>query len=194
MLRDLVQSWWLLHVRGIFTVLFGTFLLFLAGTMDGFFTATIGAVGVVLTFILYLIVSGVLSIAAGFKSLVGHQRFWATAVHGIIMLALGLWLLIASQMTVMWLVWFTVANAVGSGLLEIVMGHAMRRHLDSMWLTLAGAVSLSVAMLLIFARNAHMSTIVSVLASYAIFYGGVLIIFSLRLHGAARHIHLAHHN
>ena len=70
MLRDLVHSWWLLHIRGILTVTFGGFLLFLAGTMDGFFTTTVALVGVLLMFIFYLIASGALSIAAAFKSVV----------------------------------------------------------------------------------------------------------------------------
>ena len=194
MLRDLVQGWWLLHIRGIFTVTFGAFLLFLAGTMDGFFTTTIALVGVMLMFIFYLIASGALSIAAAFKSFAGHERFWATTVHGSIMLALGLWLLFSTRLTVMWLVWFTVANALGSGLVEVILAHTIRRHLDSMLLMLAGAISMMIATLLIFTRNAHMSTIVSVLAFYAIFYGMVLIMFSLRLHRISRRLHLAHDN
>lgn len=194
MLRDLVHSWWLLHIRGILAVTFGGFLLFLAGTMDGFFTSTVALVGVLLMFIFYLIASGALSIAAAFKSFAGHERFWTTTVHGSIMLALGIWLLLSSQLTVMWLVWFTVANAVGSGLLEVIVAHTIRRHVDSMLLTIAGAISVAIATLLIFARNAHESTIVSVLGFYAIFYGAVLVMFSLRLHGISRRLHLAHHN
>ena len=194
MLRDLVQSWWLLHIRGILTVSFGAFLLFLAGTMQGLFTTTIALVGVMLMFVLYLIASGVLSIAAALKSFAGHERFWMTAVHGTIMLALGCWLFFSNRMTVMWLVWFTVANALGSGALELILGHTMRRHLDSMLLMLAGVISVAVATLLIFARTAQMSTLVSVLGFYAMFYGTILVIFSLRLHGISRHLRLAHHN
>lgn len=94
----------------------------------------------------------------------------------------------------MWLVWFTVANAFGSGLLEVVLARAMRRHIDSILLTLAGAGSLVVSLLLIFARNAQLSGLVSAVAVYAIFYGAVLIVFSLRLHGVGKHLYLAHHH
>jgi hypothetical protein len=58
MLRDLVESWWLLHIRGIFAVMFGAFLLFLAGTMEGLFTTTIAMVGVMLMFVFYLWLRG----------------------------------------------------------------------------------------------------------------------------------------
>lgn len=194
MLRDLVQNWWLLHIRGILTVVFGAFLLFLAGTMQNFFTAAIALVGVMLMFVFYLILSGAISIAAAFKTFGARERFWAAVLHGSILLALGLWLFFSNRMTEMWLVWFTVANAFGLGLLEIILARATRRHLDSTLLTVAGTVSVATAMLLIFERNAQMSILVSVLGFYAVFYGAVLVIFSLRLHHMSRHLHLVHHH
>ena len=194
MLRALVQTWWLLHVRGVFAVMFGAFLLFLAGTMQGLFTTTIAMVGVMLMFVFYLIASGALSIAAAFRMLGGRERFWAAAIHGGIMLALGSWLLFSNQVTVVWLVWFTVLNALGSGLLEIAVARAFRKHLDSILLAVAGTISVSGAILLITLRNAHMSMLVSVLGIYAMFYGIVLIMFSLRLHGISRQLHLVHHH
>jgi uncharacterized membrane protein HdeD (DUF308 family) len=122
-----------------------------------------------------------------------RERFWAALVHGSIMLALALWLFFSNGVTIMWLVWFTLANALGSGLFEIALARLARRHVDSMLLTFGGAVSLLAAIALIAARNAHVSGIVTVLGIYAILYGAVLIIFSLRLHGISKHLHLAHH-
>jgi len=189
MLRELVQSWWLLHVRGLLAIIFGAFLLFLAGTMQGLFNTTVAMLGVLLMFIVYLLLSGMLSLVAAFKSFGARERFWAAIVHGTIMLVLGSWLFFSDRVTVVWLVWFTVANAFGSGLLEVVMARAMRWHIDSVMLTLAGAVSLIMSILLIFARNAPLSELVSALAVYALFFGTVLIIFSLRLHGMGKQTH-----
>lgn len=191
MLRNLEQSWWLLHLRGILAVGFGAFLLFLAGSMQGMFNTTIAMLGVLLMFICYLLVSGMLSLVAAFTWFGARERFWAAVVHGTIMLALGLWLFFSNQATVMWLVWLTVGNAFGSGLLEITLARALRRHIDSIMLTLAGAVSLVVSILLIFTRNAQPSGLVSALGVYALFYGAVLIVFSLRLHGHGKSLHLA---
>ena len=126
MLRDLMQAWWLLHIRGILTVVFGAFLLFLAGTMQELFTTAIALVGVMLVFVFYLIASGAVSIVAAFKIFGARERFWAVVLHGSILLALGFWLFFSNQMTAMWLVWFTVANALGSGLLEIILARATR--------------------------------------------------------------------
>src|SRR5215469_4304895 len=89
MLRELVQSWWLLHVRGLLAIIFGAFLLFLAGTMQGLFNTTVAMLGVLLMFIVYLLLSGMLSLVAAFKSFGARERFWAAIVHGTIMLMLG---------------------------------------------------------------------------------------------------------
>ena len=192
MLRDLIQHWWLLHVRGLFALTFGAFLLFLAGTMQGFFTTRIAVVGVMYMFVFYIAVSGALSIAAAFRSFAGRQRFWAAVVHGTVMLALGCWLLFSNQLTVKGLIWLTVANALGSGLLEIAVAQALRTHLDSILLIIGGTISISTAILLITQRNAHVSTLISVLGGYAVFYGTVLTLFSLRLLSISKHLHLAH--
>lgn len=123
-----------------------------------------------------------------------QERFWAALIHGTILIALGSWLFFSKQMTLMWLVWLTVANALGSGLLEMILAHTMRRHVDSILLTVAGAVSLGTATVLVLERNSQMSLLVSVLGVYATFYGIVLFTFSLRLRGTSRRLYLAHHN
>jgi len=192
MLRDLEQGWWLLHLRGILALAFGAFLLFFAGTMQGLFNTTIAMLGVLLMFICYLLVSGALSFVAAFRWFGAREWFWVATVHGTIMLALGSWLLFSDRVTVIWLVWFTVANAFGSGLLEIALARAMRRHIDSIMLTFAGAASLAISLVLVFARKAQISSVVTALGIYAIFYGVVLIAFSWRLHGHGRSLHLAH--
>lgn len=193
MLRELAEGWWLLHIRGLFSLMFGAFLLFLAGTMQGLFTTTIAMIGVLLIFVFYLILSGALFVLGSFKSFGHRERFWATLVHGSVMVALGSWLFLSNQVTVMWLVWFTVASALGSGLLELALAYTLRRHLDATLLTVAGMMSLAVSVLLIMARNMQLSVLVSALGIYAVFYGGILILLSLRLHGIGKRMHLIHH-
>ena len=73
----------------------------------------------------------------------------------------------------------------------MIVAHAVRRHVDAWVLALSGSASVIIALVLVLARNAWPSTIVLTLGIYAIFYGVVLVLFSLRLHGM-RHLHLAH--
>jgi uncharacterized membrane protein HdeD (DUF308 family) len=145
-----------------------------------------------LMFIFYIIASAALSVLAAFTAFGGYRRFWAAVVHGTIMLSLALWLFLSMRVSIMWLVWFTVANALGSGALEVFLARAMRRHLDSNLLAWSGVISLAAAILLTLIRNSQMSSIVSALGIYAIFSGAVLLAFSLRLLMISRHLHVAH--
>lgn len=185
MLRDLARGWWLVHIRGVFTVLFGAILIFLTGSMRGELTTAVALVGVLLVFVFYLIVSGLLSIATAAISMGSHHRWAAFFVHGIILMALGLWLFFSNQFTLMWLVWFTVANALGCGVLELMLAHAIRTQVDAWLLSLAAAASIVLATFLVVARNESASALVFILGVYASSYGASLIVFSLRLHAAS---------
>ncbi len=191
MMHDLVKAWWLVHIRGVLTVLFGAVLIFLAGSMTEELTTAIALVGVLLIFVFYLLASGLLSVATSIVGIGGHHR-WATVfLHGTVLLTLGVSLFFSKQFSFMWLVWFTVTNAFGSGLLELMMAHSLRKHFDMWFLTAAGATSLVISLFLILSRNRTPSDIVFILGVYAMFYGATLILFSVRLHGM-RHLHLLH--
>src|SRR5262249_46214402 len=101
---------------------------------------------------------------------------------------------LSEQLTISLLVWLTVANAFGSGLLEIVAARKFRRHIDATMLTLAGSFSVVMSVVLVLARNTNTSRLVSVLGVYAMLYCAVLISFFLRLYDIKRRLHLAHHN
>jgi uncharacterized membrane protein HdeD (DUF308 family) len=118
------------------------------------------------------------------KGLERRKRFWAAIVQGVLLL--GLWLFFSDELTLTWLIWLTVANAFGSGILEVVLARAVRRHIDATPLIIAGVISLGTSIGLILARNAPLSDLVSALGVYAIFYGAVLATFSLRLHAVRK--------
>lgn len=191
MLRDLMKAWWLIHVRGLFTVLFGAFLVFLAGSMRGGLMTAVALVGVMLLFVFYLVVSGLLSIVMTFTAPGGHHRWLAGLTHGTILTALAVWLFFSNQFSLMWLVWFTVANAFGSGVLELGFAYSLRRHIDGLLLTVAGAASVLISAVLVLARNACPASIVLTLGVYAVLYGTVLVILSLRLH-SVKQLELVH--
>jgi len=190
MLREAVAGWWLLQVRGLLAFAFGALLFFLAGIMQGKFTTTLALLGVFLAFSCYLIASGALFIFGAIVSAGTRAYFWAAA--GTSMLALGLWLFLSEKLTLTWLVWFTVAAALSSGVAEIAFSRAFKRHTEAMLLLLAGSVSLTVSVLLVIGRRADFSSLVSVLGIYALFYGTVLVLFSLRLRAVRKHMHRPH--
>ena len=152
MLRQLVQTWWVLHVRGILAVAFGAFLLFLSDMFAGPLGTAIGLVGVMLIFILYLLLSGFLGIFSALKSFQRRERFWAIG-YGTGLFVLATWLFFSNQFTFMWILWLTVFNAFASGIVELVLARALRRHLDALPLGIGGGVSLLASLVMVLARN-----------------------------------------
>ena len=108
------------------------------------------------------------------------------------MLALGLWLLLSDQLKLAWLVWFTIANALGSGMLEIAFSRALKRHGEAILFVASGLASLAIAVVSIIGRNARASSLVSGLGIHALSYGIVLVLFSLRLRSFRKQMHRPH--
>ena len=164
-MRDLVRNWWLLQIRGLMALAFGVFLMYLAGTTEGIFTTSVAMIGVLLAFALYVFASGLISMLAAIKAYSEPHRFWSPTIHASLLLVFGGWI-IFFRPVVLWLVWFMVATAFISGILEIALGRSLRRHADSSLLEVAGAISLVSAILLVLAKNLPQSLQVETLGIY----------------------------
>lgn len=181
MLRELIKNWWLLHIRGIVTVIFGLFLMYLAGTMQGIFTTSIGMVAVLIAFMFYVIISALLTMTAALRAYRQPHKFAALATHALLLLIFSASIWFFEPITINWLVWFVIATAAISGVLEIALAHSFRSHLDSSLLEVAGLLSVISALVLLLARALPPSLLVEGLGIYVVYYGGVLVLLSLRL-------------
>jgi len=178
---NLINSWWLLHIRGIVTVAFGLFLLCLAGTMEGIFTTSIAMVAVLIAFMFYVIVSAILTMAAAIRAYDQPHKFVALATHALLLFVFSAAILFFEPITINWLLWFVVATAVISGVLEMALARSLRGNLDSSLLEIAGLLSIISAAVLQLGRSWPPSLLIEGLAIYIVYYGGVLILLSLRL-------------
>jgi uncharacterized membrane protein HdeD (DUF308 family) len=181
MLRDLISSWWLLHIRGIVTVFFGLFLMYLAGTMQGIFTTSIAMVAVLIAFMFYVIVSAILTMTAAIRAYHQPHKFAALAVQALVLLVFSAAIWFFEPISINWLLWFVVATAAISGILEIALAHSFRGHLDASLLEIAGLLSVICAVVLLLVRAMPPFLLVESLAIYIVYYGGVLVLLSLRL-------------
>jgi len=181
MQRDLIQNWWLLHIRGIMAVLFGLFLMYLAGTMQGVFTTSIAMVAVLIAFMFYVIASTVMTIVAAIKAYDQPHKFAALGIHGLLLLVFSLAIWFFEPITIDWLIWFMVATAVSSGVLEIALAQSLSSHLDASLLDVAGIISVISAVMLLLGRSLPSSLLVEGLGIYTLYYGGVFVLLSLRL-------------
>ena len=188
-MRDLIRNWWLLHLRGLMALAFGAFLLYLARTMEDILTTSIAMIGVLLAFALYILASGLVSMLAAIKAYREPHRFWSLTIHASLLLVFGGWILFFRSVSVLWLVWFIVATAFISGILEIALGRSLRGHADSILLVVAGCMSLVTAFLLVLGRNLPSPLLIEALGVYAGFYGIVLILLSLRVRAIGVSLH-----
>lgn len=181
MLRGLIRNWWLLHVRGVLALVFGLFLMYLAGTMQGIFTTTIAMVAVLITFMFYVMFSAIATMVAAIRAYDQPHRFAALATHAVLLLIFcgAIWFF--EPITINWLIWFLVVTALTSGILEFLLAWSLRGHLEASLLELAGAISVISAVVLRLARSLPASLLVEGLGIYVIYYGGVLVLLSLRL-------------
>ena len=166
-------GWLLLMLRGIAAVLFGivTFawpgltlsvLVLLCGAfalVDGVCALLAAAAGATRSLkTLWAILSGVAGIAAGLITF-----FWPGLTAVALLVFIGWW-------------------AIINGVLEIVGAIQLRKQIDNEWLLIAaGLMSILFGLILLVAPRTGILALVFVIGAYAIAFGTVLIVFSLRL-------------
>ncbi len=182
MLRQLIRTWWSVNLRGVLAIAFGVAAVFLAGTMRELITGTLAMVTVLLLFALYLVASGVLSIVAFIREC-RQAPWWTLLAHAFFLLTFGSWIFVSPHVTIIWLLYFTIAHSLLIGVSEVVLTLDVKRHVtDKTLVTVAAALSLMAGTLLFSMRNAAIDVTVGAIGFYAIFFGTMLVIFSLRLH------------
>ena len=181
MLRDLISNWWLVQIRGVIAILFGLFLMYLAGTMQGIFTTSIAMVAVLIAFMFYIVISAVTTMLAAIRVYDQPHKFAALATHALLLLIFSGACWFFEPITINWLIWFLVITAITSGLLKIGLARSLRGHLDASLLEVAGIISVLSAVVLVLARSLPASLLIEGLGIYVVYYGGVLVLLSLRL-------------
>jgi uncharacterized membrane protein HdeD (DUF308 family) len=193
MLRQLIRTWWSINLQGVLAIAFGLAAVFLAGTVRELITGTLAIVTVLLLFALYLIASGVLSIVAFIRES-RQAPWWALFAHAFLLLAFGSWIFVCTHVTIVWLLYFAVAHSLLIGVSEVVLTFDLKRHItDEIVVIAAAAFSLLAGTLLFLARNASVDVTVGAIGFYAIFFGSMLVIFSLRLHALRTRQHQIPH-
>jgi uncharacterized membrane protein HdeD (DUF308 family) len=166
----LAQNWWVIALRGAFSIVFGIIALLLPGV-------TLAAL--VLLFAAYMLVDGVCAIVVAFKAARRRERWGWLVLEGVADLVAGAIALIWPIATVIAFVLLMGAWAIVSGMLLIAA--ASRLTHGSWLLLLAGAASLIWGVLLVVWPLPGAVVLVWWMAAYALIFGGALLALAFRL-------------
>ncbi|MBB4935047.1 uncharacterized membrane protein HdeD (DUF308 family) [Lipingzhangella halophila] len=174
MLEFLARDWWVLTVRGAAAIVFGLLALLWPGI-------TLLALAVV--FGVYALADGVLAALASVRTGSAHRL--PLVLEAIFGLVFGAAAIIWPGITVLVLVVVIGAWAFATGIFEIFTAVRLRAELEGEWLLiLAGILSVLFGLLVWFWPVTAAVAVAWIIGVYALVFGAVLFVLSLRLRGA----------
>ena len=170
---DLLRnSWWMLALRGVLAITFGVLALIWPGAtllvMVAFFAA-------------WALIGGVASVVAAVKNRTADKGWWLVLLLGIVSIAAGVIAVLNPGITILVLVLLMGANALVTGVLEIVIAIRLRRTIEHEWmLALAGVVSVLFGLLVFLFPVAGAFAMVWLISFYATLTGVLLLALAFR--------------
>lgn len=166
--RIRVRNWWLVALRGVFSLLFGI----LAFAWPGI---TIAAL--VTLFGAYALVDGVTGLIDGVRSRSG----WSV-VAGILGILAGILTFIWPGITAVTLLFLIAIWAIVTGVFELLAAWRLRKQISWEWLlALGGIASIALGVVLLVRPALGALTVVWIIASYAVTFGVLLIALGFAL-------------
>lgn len=171
----LLDTWWLLGLRGVSALVFGALALLWPG---------ITLVVLVALFAAYALISGALALIAAFKQRRRSRDWWLFLLLGLVGLAAGAIALLHPALTLLVLILLVGANALIGGVLDIVGAFRLRKRLRHEWLLiLAGSLSVAFGLLMLLFPRVGALALVWLVGFHALFYGTLLLGLAWRVRG-----------
>jgi uncharacterized membrane protein HdeD (DUF308 family) len=173
-LKLLARRWWVLALRGVVAVLFGLLTFLVPGITLLFLVLLFGA---------YAILDGIFNIVWAWRATCYR---WPLALEGIVGIIGGIVICIGPGLTAIVLLYVMAFWAILTGVLEIVAGILLRKHIPNEWLLIAtGVISLLFGLSILISPSAVALGIRFWIGAYALVFGVMLIALAFRLLGLA---------
>jgi uncharacterized membrane protein HdeD (DUF308 family) len=180
--ETLLRYWWMPALRGVIAIAFGVLALMLPGITLLSFVALFAA---------YAIFSGVVWTVGAIKNRKADDHWWVLLMAGLVGIGAGVIALIHPALTALVLVLLIGANALVTGVLDIVAAVRLRKRIQGeMLLVLNGLASILFgAILFLYPLGAGALALVWIIAFYAILTGVLLLVLSVRVRSWGRAEH-----
>jgi len=173
MLGLLAKNWWVFLIRGLVAILFGVVTFAWPG---------LTLVTLVFLFGVWALVSGVFALMGAFTAMQTHKNWWVLLLIGLLGVAVGVLTFRQPGITALSLLWYIAFWSIFTGVVEIVEAIRLRKEIQGEgWLMLAGVASVLFGGLLLARPGAGALALITVIAAYAIVFGVILVVASLRL-------------
>lgn len=169
----LARNWWMLLLRGAAAIIFGLGAIIWPGI-----TVTV----LVIFFGAYALVDGAFSIGAAIVG--GNTRVprWLLVLEGVLGIGVGIVAMVWPGLTAVTLLYIIAAWAIITGVVEIVEAVRLRNVIENEWfLGIAGVLSIILGIVFFSFPIGAIATVAIVAGIYAIFFGALLIVLSVRL-------------
>ncbi|NIA00985.1 HdeD family acid-resistance protein [Massilia sp. CCM 8734] len=172
--ETLLRNWWLLAVRGAIAIVFGV--LALAWPAVTLLTLAV-------LFAAFALLGGAVWIFGAIKYRGEDRHWWMLLLLGLVSLAVGVLATFNPAITLLTLILLMGANAVVSGVLDIVIAIRVRKFIRGEWLLLlSGVVSIVFGLIvLLFPLGAGAVLLAAMVGVYAIVTGVLLLVLSVRV-------------
>jgi uncharacterized membrane protein HdeD (DUF308 family) len=168
----LLKSWWMLALRGAAALLFGILALIWPGMT---------LLVLVALFAAYALISGGASVVAAIRNRNSDKGWWLILLLGVVSLAAGVIAVFNPGITILVLVLIMGANALVTGILDIVVAIRLRKQIEREWLlALAGVVSIVFGLLVFLFPAAGALAMVFMVSFYATLTGILLLTLAFR--------------
>jgi uncharacterized membrane protein HdeD (DUF308 family) len=169
----LSRRWWLLLLRGLIAIAFGV----VSWVQPGISLASL-----VLLFGAYSLADGVLNAWTALEGRREHEHWWVLFLEGLLGIGVGVLTFLAPALTALALLFYIAIWAIATGVLEIVAAIRLRKEIENEWmLIVAGLASVVFGVLLMAQPAAGALALLWLIASYAIFFGVLLVILAFKV-------------
>ncbi|ALL68757.1 putative membrane protein [Paraburkholderia caribensis MBA4] len=165
------RAWWMLILRGTVALLFGTLALFWPG---------LTLLLLIALFSVYALASGVVAIVAAIRYRATHGSWWVPLLLGICSVGAGVIAALVPGITALVLVAVIGANAIITGVLDLIAATRLHRRLRNAWmLVVTGVLSVLFGIFVLLFPGAGALALVWLIAVYALFTGALLVVIGI---------------
>jgi uncharacterized membrane protein HdeD (DUF308 family) len=172
------RLWWVLALRGAAALLFGVLALI---------WPEITLLFLVALFAVYALLAGGVSVAGAIQNRKSAEDWWLVLLLGVVSLAAGVIAILHPALTALVLVLLMGANALVTGVLDIVMAIRLRKVIEGEWLLIAaGILSMAFGVLVFLFPGAGALALVWLIGAHAILIGLLFLAVAFRLRASVR--------